>query len=544
MDAAIGRYKVEVSIRFRQRKVTKTLDEPLTILFNPWSPDDEVYLGSQEELREYVLLEDGIVYRNGGRASVDVSPKAWNYDQFDAVCFAAALQLVGRLPRHERHSAVLVARRFAALANAQDDRGVLVGNWSGNYSDGAAPWQWNGSREILKAYLRSGEPVKYGQCWVFSGLLVTLMRALGVPARSVTNYGSAHDTHSNRSIEFYYDGNTRLGHISDSIWNFHVWNEVWMRRGDLPPGRDGWQAIDATPQEVSGGKYQMGPASVVSVQKGEATAYDAEFVIAEVNGDVRQYRREPGARWHLFGVDSTRVGRLVVTKAVGRREARDITGNYKHAEGSVSERVQALRANGGPEELEFAVEFGGRAGPALRRAGGGAGGGRRAADGPHADQLLLAVVPRPPPEAAEDGAEHAAPPVPPAAGAAAGGVPGVPEGRGLLVPVRSARDGPGDAADLHPRRGLRAGAAAGADGRARVADGGRDGGARDVHVREPAGGRAVAGAAGGRVDGAAHGAAGRGGARRGPARRRGDPVHRQLPVGLRLHYGYPRLRRG
>ena len=39
----------------------------------------------------------------------------------------------------------------------------------------------------------------------------------------------------------------------DSIWNFHVWNDVWMARRDLPQGYGGWQAIDATPQERSHG---------------------------------------------------------------------------------------------------------------------------------------------------------------------------------------------------------------------------------------------------------------------------------------------------
>ena len=38
---------------------------------------------------------------------------------------------------------------------------------------------------------------------------------------------------------------------ADSIWNFHVWNDVWMARPDLPKGYGGWQAIDATPQELS-----------------------------------------------------------------------------------------------------------------------------------------------------------------------------------------------------------------------------------------------------------------------------------------------------
>ena len=37
--------------------------------------------------------------------------------------------------------------------------------------------------------------------------------------------------------------------------NFHVWNEAWMARPDLPsPEYGGWQAFDATPQETSGGR--------------------------------------------------------------------------------------------------------------------------------------------------------------------------------------------------------------------------------------------------------------------------------------------------
>ena len=36
--------------------------------------------------------------------------------------------------------------------------------------------------------------------------------------------------------------------------NFHVWNESWFKRPDLPGGHDGWQAHDATPQETSEGK--------------------------------------------------------------------------------------------------------------------------------------------------------------------------------------------------------------------------------------------------------------------------------------------------
>ena len=37
--------------------------------------------------------------------------------------------------------------------------------------------------------------------------------------------------------------------------NFHVWNDVWMARPDLPLGYGGWQAVDATPQERSQGRH-------------------------------------------------------------------------------------------------------------------------------------------------------------------------------------------------------------------------------------------------------------------------------------------------
>ena len=36
------------------------------------------------------------------------------------------------------------------------------------------------------------------------------------------------------------------GGVDDSVWSFHVWNEIYFSRGRH--AADGWQALDATPQ--------------------------------------------------------------------------------------------------------------------------------------------------------------------------------------------------------------------------------------------------------------------------------------------------------
>ena len=59
------------------------------------------------------------------------------------------------------------------MANVQDDDGILVGNWSGDYSDGTSPSKWTGSAAIMAEFNKTKTPVKYGQCWVFSGVLTT-----------------------------------------------------------------------------------------------------------------------------------------------------------------------------------------------------------------------------------------------------------------------------------------------------------------------------------------------------------------------------------
>ena len=57
--------------------------------------------------------------------------------------------------------------------NANDEGGIIMGNWGRDFSDGVEPWSWTGSTEILQQYMRTKKSVQYGQCWVFCGVATT-----------------------------------------------------------------------------------------------------------------------------------------------------------------------------------------------------------------------------------------------------------------------------------------------------------------------------------------------------------------------------------
>merc|ERR1739838_1124445 len=127
----------------------------------------------------------------------------------------------------------------------------IEAKYEDSYCGGNSPHLWSGSVQIIEEFLRRGAtPVKYGHCWVMTGLMTTLCRALGLPARPVTAFVSAVDTQDSLTIDRFID---RFGDIqedgpscdqADSLWSFRTWCDVWMHRADLIPEYSGWQATD------------------------------------------------------------------------------------------------------------------------------------------------------------------------------------------------------------------------------------------------------------------------------------------------------------
>ncbi|KAE8742256.1 hypothetical protein FOCC_FOCC012185 [Frankliniella occidentalis] len=251
--------------------------------------------------------------------------REWVFGQFDERVLPAALMVLERtgIPHSERGDPVRMSRALTKLVNANDDGGVLIGRWDGQYEDGTAPSCWTGSVAILEEYLNTGVSVRYGQCWIFAG-----------------------------RDELPWDPLNPSGG-KDSIWNYHVWTDVWMARPDLPSGYGGWQACDATPQETSDSFYQCGPASLEAIRRGEVgLKYDVPFMLASVNADVIRWIEDPSSDLGFTRIDSNKyhIGRRILTKTpfifdhVGDDDCDDIIDLYKAPEGTNMERISLLNA--------------------------------------------------------------------------------------------------------------------------------------------------------------------------------------------------------
>ncbi|XP_018576115.1 hemocyte protein-glutamine gamma-glutamyltransferase-like [Anoplophora glabripennis] len=305
------------------------------IIFNPWNREDGVYLENENDRNEYIFSDVGKIWLG---TSWYPQGRNWIFGQFDDIALRTAVFLLdkSKLEPENRGDPVLVSRAISAIINSDDDNGLLVANWNGDFSDGTPPYAWTGSKPILEQYYNSGgAPVRYGQCWVFSAVTVTICRALGIPCRSSTVYVSGQGS---KNITKNYDAFGNLiedNQSNETLWSFHAWNEVWLARPKIPKRFSGWQIIDATPLRRSDGIMRCGPASVEAVKQGFTDyQYDTDFVFQILNADISRIVVDEDSELGEYQLPKNgyQSGKKVVTKAVGSDDIWDVTPIYKALE--------------------------------------------------------------------------------------------------------------------------------------------------------------------------------------------------------------------
>lgn len=136
-----------------------------------------------------------------------------------------------------------------------------------------------------------------------------------------------------------------------------------MTRPDLDKTESvhfGWQAIDSTPQELSGGIFQTGPCPLSSIKIGEKNIdYDLEFIFSEVNADIHDFiEKEDGtfpSTADYITIDG--VGSKILTKAVGAEAEQDVILEYKYPEGSIHERAAFYGDSGSADKGDLTFTF-------------------------------------------------------------------------------------------------------------------------------------------------------------------------------------------
>ncbi|KAH6920805.1 hypothetical protein HPB50_028210 [Hyalomma asiaticum] len=280
------------------------------------------------------MQDRGLIYH--GQAE-NPDPKEWYYGQFEKTSLPTAefLFKITELPMSQRGDPIAVSRKLASGVNAPDNNGVVQGKWEPPFTNGVHPYAWSSSTAILNQYIEmGGNAVNYGQCFTFAAVLNTLLRAMGIPSRVVTNFPSAHTSNGGQVLDIKFLNDGSKPRVSGSIWNYHVWNEGWMRRPDLPAGYDGWQVLDGTPQSpsIQSQLYETGPFPVRGVFDDKIDMpFDGNVARSAVKALYRYFIADPTnpSGWRLVKVQENQCGKLVATEAMGTGMLEDITYRYK-----------------------------------------------------------------------------------------------------------------------------------------------------------------------------------------------------------------------
>uniref|UniRef100_A0A3B5MUX8 Transglutaminase N-terminal domain-containing protein n=1 Tax=Xiphophorus couchianus TaxID=32473 RepID=A0A3B5MUX8_9TELE len=279
----VGEYKMSAKLGEEERDLAT-----LSVLFNPWCPEDWVFLPDEAERQEYVMNEHGIIYKGVDKY---IDPTHWDFGQFEEDMVKICMKILDYNVKHKQDPAddvsarcnpIYVSRVVTCMINSENGGGILKGQWGMDFRGGVPPTHWSGSYAILKKWSNSVfSSVKYGQCWVYAAVICLLATAKDIY----------------RKIRC-----------------------IWAR-------------ICNCDQSM----FCCGPAPVSAIRNGDThLKYDIPFVFAEVNADCITWLVKRDGSMVNIETDSIKIGQNISTKSVGTNNRMNITDSYKQKEGFYS----------------------------------------------------------------------------------------------------------------------------------------------------------------------------------------------------------------
>ncbi|XP_014245999.1 annulin-like isoform X2 [Cimex lectularius] len=324
-NCLIGKFYLIINTIWEGEINTFKAPMPIYMLFNPWHSSDTAYLPNSIDRADTVLNDVGIIYRG---ISTSIESTTWKYGQFDKDVLLAVLTMISKFGELEINNWSNCLSIIDAVAKAISS--IIENDDNTNVS--FAPY---GSAYILNQWYETDLPVKYGCCYVNSGIMTTAYRALGICARAVTGYDFGINADQSYTIDFFYldDFNERLKYNNykpEASYCYHTWCEVFMKRTDIDEKYSGWQAVES----------DAGPCPVRAVKTANLDVpWDADYFYSGLNSDVRIWKVRKGKPLRLMGRETERIGTYVTTKGFKLNKIIDLTPFYHDKKQMTKERV-------------------------------------------------------------------------------------------------------------------------------------------------------------------------------------------------------------
>uniref|UniRef100_A0A8C3VUP2 Protein 4.2 n=1 Tax=Catagonus wagneri TaxID=51154 RepID=A0A8C3VUP2_9CETA len=334
-DAVIGHYLLLLQASGREQCLGQ-----FTLLFNPWSQEDAVFLGNKAQCSEYTLNQNGLIFM-GTADCIEAMP--WDFGQFEEDVIDLSLKLLSMNKQvAEWGNPEHVAHTLGTLLQMLKEKSVLPTLQIQTAQEKALVYKRRGSAPILRQWLTGqGRPVYESQAWVLAAVTCTVLRGLGIPARVVTTFTSAQGTGGSLLVdEFYSEKGLQNGEGQRGrIWIFQTSTECWMNRPALPRGYDGWQILHPSAPSGVGVLGACDLVPVRAVKEGTLGLTPAvSDIFASINASCVVWKCCENGTLELTESNTKYCGNNISTKVVASDRCEDITQNYKYPEGSPKEK--------------------------------------------------------------------------------------------------------------------------------------------------------------------------------------------------------------